>query len=325
MRRIRYHEYGDPEVLKIEEADVPEPGPGQVLVRVEAIGAHFVDTKSRQGPTSGALFQRPLPGKPGGDVVGTVEAVGDGADPALIGARVAALVGEDAYADYVTADTSWLVLVPDGLDTATATVLPMAAPVALGALRIARTAPGETVLVHSAAGGIGHLAVQLAKLLGAGTVIATASAPDKLAFTREHGADAAVDHTRGDWPDRVRDAAPHGVDVVLDAVGGDVLRHSVDLLAPLGRAVTYGAASGDLTGVPLTSVFGLRTLTGFTIMGWRKSAPEQARRDVAEATEHAAAGRLRTAVHARLPLTEAATAHRLLEERTNLGRVLLLP
>lgn len=325
MRRIRYHEYGDPEVLKIEEADVPEPGPGQVLVRVEAIGAHFVDTKSRQGPTSGALFQRPLPGKPGGDVVGTVEAVGDGADPALIGARVAALVGEDAYADYVTADTSWLVLVPDGLDTATATVLPMAAPVALGALRIARTAPGETVLVHSAAERHrppGRTAGQTPRRRDGHRH------RQRTGQTRLHPR-ARRRRRRRPHPRRLARPGPRRRPARCGRRPGRRRRRrpapQCRPAGPLGRAVTYGAASGDLTGVPLTSVFGLRTLTGFTIMGWRKSAPEQARRDVAEATEHAAAGRLRTAVHARLPLTEAATAHRLLEERTNLGRVLLLP
>jgi NADPH:quinone reductase-like Zn-dependent oxidoreductase len=160
MRRVRYHEYGDPDVLTIEEADIPAPGPGEVLIHAEAIGANFVDTKFRRGPASGAIFQRPLPGVVTGDVVGIVKAVGAGADPGLAGRRVAALA-EDAFADYVVADAQWLAEVPKGIDDGMASMLPMGAPVALRALRTGRLAAGETVLVHAAAGGIGHLAVQL--------------------------------------------------------------------------------------------------------------------------------------------------------------------
>lgn len=324
MRRVRYHAYGDPEVLQIEEADTPVPDPGQVLIRVEAIGANFVDTKFRRGPSSGALFQRPLPGKLTGDVVGTVVAVGPCADAELTGRRVATLA-EDAFADYVVADAAWLAPVPDGLDLGVASMLPMGAPVALRTLRTGRLARGETVLIHAAAGGIGHLAVQLAKLLGAGKVIAAAGSPAKLRFTRECGADAAVDYTDSDWPDQVRKAAPGGVDVVLDSVGGEILRESLDLLAPFGRLVVYGAASSELADVPTRSLFALKSVAGFSLLAWRAASPEQARQEVAEVTEYSVTGRLRTAVHARLPLTEAAAAHRLLEERSQLGRVLVMP
>jgi NADPH:quinone reductase-like Zn-dependent oxidoreductase len=325
MRRVRYYEYGGPEVLQVEEAAVPEPGPGEVLIRAEVIGANFVDTRIRTGPAAGAIFQRPLPGKLTGDVVGTVEAVGPGTDPALVGRRVAALVAEDAYADHVVAEAAWLAEVPDGLDDAGASILPTAAPVALGTLRGGRLAPGETVLVHAAAGVIGHLAVQFAKLLGAGTVVAAVGSPDKFDFVRAYGADAAVDYRADDWPDQVRKAAPQGVDVVLDSVGGETLRQSVDLLAPQGRAVVYGFAGGDFTGVPPLSLVALKSVTGFSLLAKRAVDPEGARQDVVEAAEHAASGRLRTAVHARLPLTDAVAAHRLLDERAQMGRVLLVP
>jgi NADPH:quinone reductase len=324
MRRVRYYEYGDPDVLTIEEAEIPTPGPGQVLVRAEAIGANFVDTKFRRGPSSGAIFQRPLPGKLTGDVVGTVEAVGPGVDTQQIGRRVAGLA-EDAFADYIVADAQWLAPIPDGLDLGAASMLPMGAPVALRTLRTGRLAPGETVLIHAAAGGIGHLAVQLAKLLGAGTVIATAGSPAKLDFARKCGADIAIDYTDSDWPDQVRKAAPRGVDVVLDSVGGETLQRSFDVLAPFGRIVVYGAASGDLTSLPVTSLFALKAVAGFSLIAWRAAEPEQARREMTEVAEYSTAGQLHTAVHARLPLAEAAAAHRLLEDRSQLGRVLLLP
>jgi NADPH:quinone reductase len=160
------------------------------------------------------------------------------------------------------ADAAWLAEVPARLDAGSATLLPMAAPVALWTLRAGHFSPGETVLVHAAAGGICHVAVQLAKLLGAGRVIGTASSRAKLDFAREHGADAAVDYTADDWPDQIRAAAPDGLDVVLDSVGG----HSLDLLAPFGRVV-----------------------------------------------------------HTRLPLDKAVETHRLLEERAQMGRILLAP
>ncbi|MFG2843529.1 zinc-binding alcohol dehydrogenase family protein [Kitasatospora sp. NPDC048296] len=324
MQRVRYHQYGGPEVLTAEEADVPTPGQGQVLLRTEAIGANFVDTRFRRGAPAGSIFHRPLPGILTGDVVGTVEAVGPGVVEDLLGRRVGALA-EDAFAEFVLADAAWLAPVPDGLDLGAASMLPMGAPVALGALRTGRLAAGETVLVHAGAGGIGHLAVQSAKLLGAATVIATAGSKAKLDFVRELGADVAVDYTDADWPEQVRAAAPQGVDLVLDSVGGAVLHRSLEVLAPLGRVVVYGAADGEPGSVPVMPLFGLRAVVGFSLIAWRTARPDLARRDIEESAEHFASGRLRTAVHARLPLAEAATAHRLLEERSHLGRILLLP
>ncbi|MEU0479101.1 zinc-binding dehydrogenase [Streptosporangium sp. NPDC006013] len=324
MRRIRYHAYGGPEVLTMEETEIPSPGPGQVRIRAEAIGANFVDVKFRQGPDTGGIYRRELPAALTGDVVGTVDAVGPGVDSALTGRRVATLA-EDAFADHVLADAGWLAPVPEGIDDATASMLPMGAPVALGALRAARLSPGETVLVHAAAGGIGHLAVQLAKIAGAGTVIATAGSPAKLDFTRTLGADVAVDYSAEDWPERVREAAPGGVDVVLDSVGGRILLRSLDLLTPFGRAVVYGAASGEATDIPLTSLFAMRSAAGFSLLAWRAAAPQQAREDMDQVARHAVEGRLRAALHARLPLDEAAEAHRIMESRSQLGRVLLTP
>ncbi|MEV5986248.1 zinc-binding dehydrogenase [Streptomyces sp. NPDC052051] len=324
MRGIRYHSYGGPEVLTLEEVPVPAPETGQVLIRAEAIAANFVDTQLRRGMAQTELYPRPLPRSLTGDVVGTVEAVGPDADPGLIGQRVAA-ASEDAFCDLVLADTRWLVPVPDGLDAGTAGALPMAAPVARGVLRAGQLAHGETVLVHSAAGAIGHLTVQLAKLLGAGTVIATASTAAKLDFARAQGADVGVDYTAEDWPEQVRAAAPGGVDIVLDAVGGETLRRSLGVLAPHGRLVTYGVASGEFGGISVTDLFALKSVTGFSLLAARAADAEQALKDLAELTEYAGQGLLRTTVHAQLPLTETREVHRLLESRAPLGRVLVVP
>ncbi len=321
MRRVRYHAYGGPEVLRVEEADVPDPGPGQVRIRTTAIGANFVDTKFRRG--AGTIFHRPLPATLTGDVVGTVDAVGEGVGADLAGRRVAALV-LDAFADFVLAEAGGLVDVPDGMDDGVASMLPSAAPVALGVLLASGFSPGGTVLVHAAAGNIGHLAVQLAKLRGAGTVIGTAGSPAKLDFVRAVGADAAVDYSADDWTDQVRAAVPSGVDVVLDSVGGRTTLRSLELLAPFGRLVIYGAAD-DVVDVPATSLYLLRSIGGFSLLAWQAARPVEYREAMAELTGLLTSGRLRATVHTRLPLDEAVAAHRLLDARAQLGRILLVP
>jgi NADPH:quinone reductase-like Zn-dependent oxidoreductase len=202
-------------------------------------------------------------------------------------------------------------------------MLPTVGAVALGALRTGRLAPGQTVLVTAAAGAIGHLAVQLARRQGAGTVIATAS-PAKLGFLKELGADVAIDHTRPDWAAQVREAAPAGIDLVLEAVGGEVLHQSVGLLAPFGSAVVFGASAGDLTSIPVTSLFGLKTAAGFSLQAWRDANTAQARLDLTELAGLFQAGELR-GVTTSLPLADVVQAHQLLEDRAVVGRLILVP
>src|SRR6202167_4998463 len=207
MRRVRYYSHGGPEVLVVEEAAVPEPGLGQVLVRAEATGLNYVDVQIRRASEPGSLFHRPLPAGLTGDVVGTVERVGESADPALTGTRVAALT-EDACADYVVADADWLVPVSADLNAEAASVLPTMGAGSLGALRLSRITEGDTVQIGRASGGIGHLAVQLARHLRAGTVVAAAGAAAKAGFLKEVGADVTVDYSQPDWADHVRQVAP---------------------------------------------------------------------------------------------------------------------
>jgi NADPH:quinone reductase-like Zn-dependent oxidoreductase len=322
MRRVRYYAHGGPEVLTIEETDVPEPGPGQVLIRTEAIGVNYVDVQLRRETSPDSIYFRSLPATLTGDVVGVVEETGLGADPALAGTRVAVLL-EDAYADYVVASTDWLVGVPQELAAAAASMLPTVGAVALGALRAGRLGAGETVLITAGGGAIGHLAVQLAKRRGAGTVIATAG-PAKLGFVKELGA-VAIDHTQPDWAEQVRAAAPGGVDVVLEAVGGQMLHQSIELLAPLGRVVIFGASAGELTSVPVRSMFALKTVTGFSLLALRAADAAQARADITELIGLFQTGGLHATAEVKLPLADAVQAHRLLEDRAVLGRLLLMP
>ena len=193
---------------------------------------------------------------------------------------------------------------------------------ALAALR-AGLAPGDTVLITAGAGAIGHLAVQLARRQGAGQVIATAS-PAKLGFLKELGADVAIDYTQPGWPDQVRAAAPGGVQLALQAVGGSVLQQAIGLLAPLGRAVVFGASAGELGSVPVRSLFMLKSVTGFSLLAWRAIDEPQARADIAELTRLLAGGELRAATTT-LPLADIAQAHRLLEDRAIPGRIVLVP
>ncbi len=193
-----------------------------MLIRAEAIGVNYVDVQLRRETSPDSIYFRSLPATLTGDVVGTVEQAGPDTDPALAGTRVAALL-EDACADYVLADTDWLVNVPAGLGAGAASMLPTVGAVAAGTLRAGRLAKGNTVLITAGAGAIGHLAVQLARRQGAGTVIAAASSPAKLDFLKELGADVAINYRQADWAEQVRAAAPDGVDVVLEAVGGNVL------------------------------------------------------------------------------------------------------
>jgi len=323
MRRVRYYAHGGPEVLTVEDAPVPEPGPGQALIRVEAVGLNYVDVQIRRETASDSLFFRPVPATLTGDAVGVVERAGEGADAALAGQRVAVLL-EDACAEYVVADTDWLVGVPDELDPAAASVLPTMGAVAFGALHTGRVAEGDTVLITAAAGGIGHLAVQLARRLGASTVIGAAGSAAKAGFLKELGADVTIDYSQPDWAEHVKAAAPRGVDVILDAVGGGTLLECVELLAPFGRVVGYGAANGDWGSVPMLSLAALKTLSAFSLLAWRAAAPERARADIAELTSMLTAGELHPAIKT-LPLADVAGAHRLLEDRAVLGRLVLTP
>ena len=328
MRAVPIHRYGPPDVLQAEEAPTPRPGPGQVLIAVEAVSVGFAQTQMRRDAFPAPMWKPTLPVVLGGDVVGEVVALGPGAQRVHVGDRVGAFLMHGGYADHAVAEAAGLVPVPAGLDAAAATVLPGAGPIAVGTLRTGRLRAGETVLVHAAAGGIGHLSLQLAKLAGAGLVIATASSPEKREFARSLGADVVIDYTRPDWAEEVRTATGgRGVDVILDSVGGDVLLQGVHLLAPGGRLVFYGSAGGDreIPRVSVMDLVGLKHVTGFSLSAWQRLHPEEYRDGIAELTGHLTSGRLRPAVHARLPLDEAAKGHEIIEARAHRGRVVLIP
>jgi NADPH2:quinone reductase len=314
MRAIRYYEHGGPEVLQVADVPTPEPTVGQVLIEVEAVGANAIDTTFRRGDSP---WPRPLPGALTGDAVGRIIRLGSDVPTGVrVGQRVAAL-SEDAFAEQVAVDAEWLAPIPEDVDAGEASTLSMPAPLALRLLKAGRLAPGETVLIQSAAGGIGHLAVQLARALGAGTIIGTASSTDKLDFIRAQGADLAIDLSADDWTEQLPP-----VDVVLDSVGGQTFDRGLKALAPLGRMVTYGAISGELPTVPASSLFSLISVTGVSMLAWRAARPAEARADITEVTRLLYSGALRPATGTRFPLAGISRLHQVLDSRTNLGRLI---
>ncbi|MFI1971221.1 NADPH:quinone reductase [Streptomyces cinnamoneus] len=309
MRRVRYYENGGPEVLKVEEAEVPEPGPGELLLRTEAVGVTLpVVRKVREGGLA-------LPASVGGEVAGKVVALGPGVTGFAVGERVTGLCFGDGYADCSLLHSSMASLVPGGASAVDAVALVRSGIVALGAYEAARPAEGESVLVTGAASGVGHLAVQLAKARGAGRVVAAVGSMEKAEFVRSLGADEVV--TYGD------DCWGEPVDVVLDAVGGELLSPALAALAPGGRLVAYSSGGGTLQAYDL--LVGGKSAIGFQVALIARHKPALMERWRRELWELFAAGRLRPRVHAELPLENAAKAHAIIEARANLGKVVLRP
>ncbi|MGW0792632.1 quinone oxidoreductase family protein [Streptomyces sp. NPDC002911] len=328
MRIVRLHEYGDPDVLRVEEGPVPQPGPGEVLIAAEAVSVGFAQTQMRRNIFPAPMWKPQFPIVLGGDVIGRVAAVGPGVTDRREGDRVGAFTLHGAYADYVVVEAATLMPVPENLDAAQATALPSPGPIASGTLGTAGLQPGDSVLVHAASGGIGHLSVQLAKAGGAGLVIATASSADKLEFARRLGADVVIDYTNDTWPEEVRQATGgKGVDVILDSIGGNILRQGIALLAPFGRLVFYGSAGGglDVPAITPMQLIEMKFLTGFALSHWRTARPKEYLRNHENLARALADGSVQHAVHTTFPLENVAGAHRMIEARAHIGRIVLLP
>ncbi|TXS56126.1 NADP-dependent oxidoreductase [Streptomyces sp. t39] len=307
MRAIGQDVLGGPEVLKIVETERPEPGPSEVLVRVHAAGVNPTDLWHRE--TGGLLADHPV--RLGWDVSGTVEAVGLGVTVYRPGDAVYGMprlpLPAGAYAEYLTAPARQLAPRPAGLSHTEAAALPVAALTAWQSLvDTAGVAAGQRVLVHAAAGGVGHLAVQIAKARGA-YVIGTASGP-KHAFVQALGADEVVDHRETDFTEAVKD-----VDVVLDAVGGEYGPRSLDVLRPGGTLVSL-ASPAEAYLADAARQRGLRA--GFMIV----EPDAGGLREIAALVE---SGRLRVHVDAVLPLAEAGRAHELVAGGRARGKIVL--
>ncbi|HWE61294.1 MAG TPA: quinone oxidoreductase, partial [Chloroflexota bacterium] len=318
MKAIRIHELGGPEVLRLEEVETPVPGPGQVLIKVAAVGINYADLAQREGRY---MTRTRVPTILGAEVAGTVAALGPDVTTPAVGTRVAALVS-GGYAEYAVAPAGAVIPIPDTMSFAEAAAFPIQGLSAYQLLHdAAKIQPGERVLIHAAAGGVGTLAVQVAKLMGAGLVIGTASTEEKLALAKQLGADVGVNYTEEDWVEQVKEATGgEGTQIVLEMVGGEIARRSLECLTPFdGRMVVFGAASGK----PATFSGAELMAKNVAVIGYWL-APYLRRQDrIAEATralmQYLASGKLRIIVGSRFPLAEAAQAHRAMAERKTTG------
>ena len=324
VKAIRIHRTGGPDAMQWEDVEVGAPGPGEIRIRHEAVGLNYIDVYFRTG-----LYPAPsLPFTPGMEGAGVVEAVGEGVDSLAVGDRVAyAAPPVGSYAEERLMPAGKVVKVPAGIDSRQAAAMMLQGMTVEYLLR--RTYPvrsGETVLFHAAAGGVGLIACQWAKHLGA-TVIGTVGSDEKAALARAHGCDHPIVYTRESFTERVRELTRGaGVPVVYDAVGRDTFEGSLDCLAPRGMLVSFGQSSGkiDPFDLGILSAKGSLYLTRPTLMTYTASrtdleASAQALFDVV------GRGAVRITVNQTFPLAEAAAAHRALESRRTTGSTILLP
>ena len=323
MNAIVFAQTGGPEVLALADVPKPEVRPGMVLIRVHAIGVNFADTRFRQGTY---VVKPKLPDTPGMEAAGVVEAVGDGVTGVRPGMRVAAFTVK-AYAEYCQAPESMVLPLPDAVGFVEGAAFPIQVLTAYHMLHTADSiTAGRTVLVHSAAGGVGLAAVQIAKAAGA-RVFGTVSSDAKAALVREHGADAVINYGSDKFADEVlRLTEGRGVDLILDAVGKPTFDEGLRCLAPFGHLVLYGRAGGptDPLNVATLSAKSLK-VSGFMIPTVTRNYPDMTRESAQRCFELMRQGRLRLHIGRTFPLAGAADAHRYLESRQSTGKLVLLP
>ncbi|MFI6040472.1 zinc-binding alcohol dehydrogenase family protein [Nocardia sp. NPDC051321] len=307
MRRVQYERSGGPEVLEVVSVEVPTPGPGELLIRVEAIGVTL--------PMVRKVREQREPIALGGEVAGEVVAVGDGVTGYAPGYRVTGLVFGHGYADYALLSVAMASPIPDGASAVDAVALVRSGLVALGALDAANAKDGESALITAAASGVGHLAVQLARVRGATRVVGAVSDQDKAEFVRGLGADEVIEYGQESWGEPV--------DYALDAVGGELLGPAIAAVAPGGRLVAYSSGGGTIEAYDL--LVGAKSVIGFQMARIAQGRPDLLDQWRQELWQYVVSDQLRPAVHAEYALDDAAEAHAVIEDRGNLGKVVLIP
>ncbi len=319
---IRVHQTGGPEVLSVEQIAVGDPGPGEARLRHTAIGVNFIDTYFRSG-----LYKIALPFVPGNEGAGIVEAVGEGVDFVQPGDHVvySATPGGYAQARLIAADK--LIPIPDGLSDEVAAAAFLKGLTAQYLLRRTfRVGPEHTVLIHAAAGGVGLIAGQWAKALGA-TVIGTAGSEEKIELARQNGYDHLINYRTEDFVARVLEITDgRKVDVVYDSVGKDTFDGSLDVLKPLGLMVSFGQSSGAVPPVDISVLNskGSLFLTRPSVFGYNRDRATLVE-SASDLFEVILDGKVRVRIDQRFALTEARAAHEALESRATTGSTLLIP
>lgn len=322
-RLIRFERTGGPEVLQWVEAEVPAPAVGEVRLRHHAVGLNYIDTYHRSG-----LYPVPLPSGIGLEAAGVVEAVGEGVSDLLPGDRVAYAGGPlGAYSEIRNIPADRLVKLPDALSFEQGAAMMLQGLTAQYLLRRTyRVQPGDTILIHAAAGGVGLIVCQWAKALGA-TVIGTVGSDEKAELARQHGCDHTIVYTREAVSTRVREiTGGEGVPVVYDSIGKDTFMDSLACLRPLGMMVTFGNASGPVAPFDpgLLGKMGSLFLTRPSLFAYTARRADLLAM-AAELFSVVASGQVRLSINQRYPLHDAATAHRELEARRTTGSTILIP
>jgi NADPH2:quinone reductase len=323
MKVVRFYEYGEPDVLKYEDEEMPKPDKGQVLVKIEAVGINYADTMRRR---NNYLENTPVPCILGGEIAGTVAELGEGVTNVEVGARVLGLANM-GYAQYCVLPARQVFPIPDFLSFEQAVTLPVQGMTAYDILKVSgQLKPGESVLVHAAAGGVGIYSVQLAKLMGAGKVIATASTDAKLELAKSLGADELVNYSDPEWYKKVKDLTDgKGADVILEMVGGEVTNQNLKCLATFGRMVVFGAASRQIPSInPMQLMYKNHAVIGYWLVN-TITRPAMFAQGLQELLGWIAEGKLKMIVEHTYPLSETAKAHTEMEGRQTVGKLVLLP
>jgi NADPH:quinone reductase len=321
-RAIRIHQYGGPEVLQWETADVATPGQGQVAIKHHAVGVNYIDIYQRSG-----LYKMPLPFVPGSEGAGEVTAVGPGVTEFKVGDRVAYAGALGGYSEARLMPAERLLKLPDRIDYKTGAAMMLQGMTVRYLLRQTyKVGPGTTLVWHAAAGGVGLIACQWARHLGA-TIIGTVSTPEKAALAKEYGCTHVINYRSEDFAKRTRELTNGlGVDVVYDAIGKDTYPASLDCLKPLGLWVSFGNASGPIGNFDIQqlsakgSLYATRPSLGAYVA---KRADLLA--NAGELFDLVGKGIVKINVNHSYPLAEAAQAHRDLEARKTTGSIVLLP
>jgi NADPH2:quinone reductase len=322
MKAVQFHAFGNVDVLRLEDILVPEPKSGEVLIRVQAAGVNFADTLQRKNQY---IYTPELPFTPGAEVSGTIEKLGADIQSFSVGQRVVAFTTNGGYAEYAIASQNLLVALPDEVDFDAGVAILTQGLTAYYMLKtLAQLRPGQSVLVHAAAGGVGSLAVQIAKILGASHIVATAGSAQKLQLPKSLGADTLISYSDVDWQEQVMQATDgKGVDVVLEAVGGDIFHKSLDCLAFRGQLIVYGRSSGSTVFDPIVLLNKSRTITGFSLYDFLENPiyTESLNAMLAYIKQ----GQLKVQIGGVFPLAQAAKVHQLIESRSTQGKSILKP
>ncbi|CUB11643.1 Quinone oxidoreductase 1 [Bacillus cereus] len=323
MKAIVVTSFGGPEVMQYTDVDMPVIAENQVLIRVVATSVNFADIKSRYGKKG----NKALPFIPGIDAAGIVERVGSHVKNIHPGQRVIAFPQNGSYAEYVVANKNLTFVLPDAVDFQTAAACPIVSFTSYNLLaNVARIQQGESVLIHAAAaGGIGTTAIQLAKLLGAGTVIGTVGSEAKKEIALDAGADYVIGHQDDDFVEKVNELTnEEGVNIILDSISGTISEKSLKCLAYYGRLVHFGNASGEIGNFQTKDLHAsCRSILGFSFGTTRKKRPELLQETANEVFRYLRDGRLQIKATKSFPLQDAGKAHEWVESRKSTGKVIL--